>query len=294
MTYDDEKRMRLGTPRYRFGEVRVLMGPSGFHYVDFLDPVEQIDPEINGSNLSDQEIDYIERQLQSNPSRVTHQLDAVARHKDFSNARILDIGCGGGLFLERARARGATVIGIELSDTRAHYTRTKWGIEVVKRPIEDSYWRSMESTFDVVTLWDVIEHVNWPIATLCAASRMLRSGGVLLIDTPCRDAFYHRLGHLTYTLSAGRKPGLLRVMYSAQPFGHKQIFSRREIGTALATAGLSVEECSQFHELSFPTEFYLRKLLRSELAVRLTAPLAQLVLDTFPIRNKLLACGRRP
>lgn len=293
MTYDDEKRGRLGTPRYRLDGATVYVAPSGFHYIDYLDPVEQIDPHIDGAALTSDEVAYIETRLQSNPDRIAHQLNAVSRHANVKSPNVLDIGCGGGLFLTRIREQGARVTGIELSDTRAHYARTKWGIDIIKRPIEDPFWDACAGTFDVVTLWDVIEHVNWPIATLRAATRMLRPGGVLLIDTPCRDAFYHRFGQATYTLTRGRHPGLLRVMYSAQPFGHKQIFSRHELAFALGSVGLQVEECKRFHELSFPHDFYLRRILRSDLMVRAAVPLAKVLLAICPIRNKLLACGRR-
>lgn len=291
--FDELKRHTGGAPKYRLSGANVYVSPGGFHYIDHLDPVEEISPVIDGSALTDEEIAYIETSLQSNPERVQHQVDAVRRHGGIESKRVLDIGCGGGLFLSKMKAAGAHVLGIELSDTRAHYARTKHGFDVVKRTIEDKYWREFHGTFDVVTLWDVIEHVNYPLATLRAAADMLKPGGILLIDTPCRDAFYHRFGEFTYKISGGKYPTFLNTMYSAKPFGHKQIFSLREMKSALEMAGLEVVELKRFHELSFPYSFYLKKLVRSEALVNLLLPFVHLFFILFPIKNKMLAIGRK-
>ncbi|MCL4275907.1 MAG: methyltransferase domain-containing protein [Anaerolineales bacterium] len=291
--FDELKHLTSGTPKYKLSGTNVFVSPGGFHYIDHLDPVENISPIIDGSGLTDEEITYIETSLQSNPERIEHQVESVLRHGYISGKFVLDIGCGGGLFLSKMKAAGANVLGIELSDTRAYYANTKHGFEVVKRTIEDEYWREFHGTFDVVTLWDVIEHVNYPLATLCAAADMLKSGGILLIDTPCRDAFYHRFGELTYKLSRGRYPTFLNTMYSSKPFGHKQIFSLTEMKFALETAGLEVVELKRFHELSFPYSFYLKKMVRSELLVKLLLPFVHLFFIIFPIRNKMLVAGRK-
>ncbi|MDP1547792.1 MAG: class I SAM-dependent methyltransferase [Anaerolineales bacterium] len=291
--FDEQKHQTSGAPKYKLSGANVFVSPAGFHYIDHLDPVEEISPIIDGSGLTDDEITYLEKSLQSNPERIDHQVDAVARHGGIAGKRVLDIGCGGGLFLSKMKDAGAEALGIELSDTRAHYTKTKYGFDVVKRTIEDDYWKSFHGTFDVVALWDVIEHVNYPLATLRCAAEMLKSGGMLLIDTPCRDAFYHRFGEFTYNLSGGKFPTFLNTMYSAKPFGHKQIFSLAEMKSALEMAGLEVVELKRFHELSFPYRFYLKKLVRSDLLVKLLLPFVHLFFIVFPIRNKMLAIGQK-
>lgn len=291
--FDELKQQTQNTPTYKLSGANVFVSPGGFHYIDHLDPMEEISPEIDGSGLTDEEVIYIERSLQSNPDRVENQVQAVERHGKIRGGRVLDIGCGGGLFLSKMKAGGAECIGVELSDTRAHYAKTKHGLEVIKRPIEDTYWETHHGKFDVVSLWDVIEHVNYPMATVRAAAAMLKPGGILLIDTPCRDAFYHRFGELTYRLSGGRFPTFLDTMYSAKPFGHKQILSLAEMRALYESAGLEVLELSRFHELSFPYGFYLKKLVRSDMLVKILLPFVKLFFVVFPIRNKMLAVGRK-
>lgn len=290
---DECKHQTSGTPKYRLTNANVFVSPGGFHYIDHLDPMEEISPEIDGSRLTEEEIAYIERSLQSNPERIANQVNAVIRHGSIANAKVLDIGCGGGLFLSKMKAGGAKCIGVELSDTRAYYAQTKHGLEIIKRPIEDEHWKGHKESFDVVTLWDVIEHVNYPLATLQAAAAMLKPGGILLIDTPCRDAFYHRFGELTYNFSGGKFATFLNTMYSAKPFGHKQIFSLAEMKSALEAAGLDVVELRRFHELSFPYGFYLKKLVKSDLLVNVLLPFVRIFFVVFPIRNKMLAVGQK-
>ena len=290
---DELKHQTNDAPKYKLANANVFVSPGGFHYIDHLDPMADISPEIDGSELTDTEIAYIEKSLQSNPERLENQLAAVKRHMTIAGKRALDIGCGGGLFLSKLKAEGADVIGVELSDTRAYYAKTKHGFEVVKRTIEDKYWNVFHGSFDIVTLWDVIEHVNYPLATLQAAAKMLKPGGILLIDTPCRDAFYHRFGEFTYNISGGKLPTFLNTMYSAKPFGHKQILSLAEMRGLYEAAGLEVVELRRFHELSFPYSFYLKKLVRSDLLVKLLLPFVHIFFIIFPIKNKMLAIGKK-
>lgn len=280
--------------RYKLKNANVYVSQGGYHFIDYLDPVSEISPEIHGSQLTDQEATYIETQLQANAQRFRHQVEVLKKHLPLANARVLDIGCGGGLFLSLLEREGAQVIGIELNDSRAQYAATRHRLEIHKRPIESDFWQTgYPNTFDAVTLWDVIEHVNYPVQTLQCAVHVLKTGGLLLIDTPCRDSFYHQVGELTYRLSGGRFPTFLNAMYSSHLFGHKQIFSTAEMKELFRSCGLNVIEQEKFHELSFPYDFYLRKLLRSEVLVRLSLPLVKAFFRLFKIRNKMLVIGKK-
>jgi 2-polyprenyl-6-hydroxyphenyl methylase/3-demethylubiquinone-9 3-methyltransferase len=280
--------------RYKLKNANVYVSRGGYHFTDFLDPVNEISPEINGSQLTGEESAYIETQLQANAGRFQHQVDVLRKQLSLQNAKVLDIGCGGGLFLSLLKQEGAEAVGIELSDSRAYYAASKHNLEIHKRPIESDFWqRGYKAHFDAVTLWDVIEHVNYPFQTLQSAVNVLKTGGLLLIDTPCRDSFYHQVGELTYRLSGGRFPTFLNAMYSSHAFGHKQIFSTREMKELFSSCGLEVIQLQKFHELSFPYEFYLRKLLRTESLVKLSLPLVKAFFRLFKIRNKMMVIGKK-
>ena len=280
--------------KYKLKNANVYVSANGFHFIDYLDPVEEISPKIDASQLTDAEFAYIETQLQANLKKFKNQAEIVAKHLSLQKAKVLDIGCGGGLFLSLLKQAGTEVTGIELSDSRAQYAKTKHGLEIDKRPIENEFWqKSNANHFDAVTLWDVIEHVNYPLEALQSAANVLKHGGLLLIDTPCRDSFYHQFGALTYRLSGGRFPTFLNAMYSSHLFGHKQIFSTNEMKELFESVGLEVIDLHKFHELSFPYEFYLKKLFKSEAVVRLLLPAVRVFFKIFKIQNKMLVIGRK-
>ena len=279
---------------YKLKNANVFVSAGGFHFIDYLDPVEEISPEIEASQLTGEESSYIETQLQANAQKFNNQADILIKHLPLQNAKVLDIGCGGGLFLSLLKRQGAEVTGIELSDSRAQYAKTKHQLEIYKYPIENDFWqKGYAGHFDAATLWDVIEHVNYPQQTLQCAANVLKPGGFLLIDTPCRDGFYHRFGEFTYNLTNGGYPTFLNAMYSSHLFGHKQIFSTTEMKELFESVGLEIVDLRKFHELSFPYEFYLRKLFRSGFVVRLLLPLVSVFFKIFKIQNKMLVIGRK-
>jgi len=279
---------------YKLKNADVYVSTDGFHFIDYLDPVENIPPEIDASQLTDEDAAYIETQLQANSQKFNNQANTVRKHLPIQNAKVLDIGCGGGLFLSLLKQDGADVIGIELSDSRAQYAKSKHGLEIDKHPIEHDFWQSgYTNHFDAVTLWDVIEHVNYPYEALQSSANVLKQGGILAIDTPCRNGFYHRFGELTYKLTGGVYPTFLNAMYSSHLFGHKQIFSTTEMKDLFESAGMEVVELRKFHELSFPYEFYLKKLVKSKSIVRLLLPFVKFFFKVFKIQNKMLVVGRK-
>ena len=244
--------------------------------------------------MTTKEEEYISKSLQWNQKRYQEQAELISRMCSHDPLRLLDIGCGGGLFLSLMSQRGAEVQGIELNDCRILFARKHYGLDPKKIPVEDSYWKSrFHSYFDVVTLWDVIEHVNYPLQTLQAASLLLKPGGRLVLDTPHRGSPYHTLGALTYRLTFGRYPTLLNMMYSGHPFGHKQIFSMKEMRVCVEHADLRVISLSTFAERQFPIEFYLRKLLRRESLALKLGPYVSALLKLISVKNKMIMVAER-
>jgi 2-polyprenyl-3-methyl-5-hydroxy-6-metoxy-1,4-benzoquinol methylase len=89
---------------------------------------------------------------------------------------LLDVGCGSGSFVDVAAVRGWRAVGI---DPAARSGRTTSGAEIVNGTLDGLSGQQ----FDVVSLWDVIEHVEEPLALLAAAKRHLRADGFLLLET---------------------------------------------------------------------------------------------------------------
>jgi SAM-dependent methyltransferase len=103
---------------------------------------------------------------------------------------ILDIGCATGSFLAAASAAWQTV-GVEFSAEAAQRAREQFGLTVYQGSVEHA--PLTPGQFDVVTMWDVLEHVPNPTETLRCAHRLLRPDGILLARVPNLDAWDARL-----------------------------------------------------------------------------------------------------
>lgn len=106
--------------------------------------------------------------------------------------RMLDIGCGRGMALQMAREEGWEVYGLEFNEDTAHYPRDVLGMDVRTGGVEDAGFE--ENSFDVISLWHVLEHLEDPVRTVDACFSLLRPGGLLVLAIPNFDSFQSRLG----------------------------------------------------------------------------------------------------
>jgi SAM-dependent methyltransferase len=284
-------------PAYRLGSGATVFrcAACNSHYIDVLD----CNRYRGGRQPHDEDEQvvaaYIQQQLQHNRSRFQSQVALTAKHLCLSQSTCLDVGAGGGLFMSMLRDRGAQVYGIEPNPARRKYIATTYGIEVTDRLLDNPWWNGADAPkFDAVTLWDVIEHVDFPVLTLECAYRTLKPGGILFLDTPTRDGCYYRTGELAYVFTGGRQAGFLNVIYSSSPYGHKQIFTTAQMRDCLRRAGFRDLIIRKVHELSFPYVFYLNKLFRSAAVARALVPFAKAFFRVVPIRNKMIVVARKP
>jgi 2-polyprenyl-3-methyl-5-hydroxy-6-metoxy-1,4-benzoquinol methylase len=108
------------------------------------------------------------------------QLGLIKKYK--SGTTLLDIGCGEGFFLFNASKAGYTTKGIEISQDAAEYAVREFGLDVEAKPFAELQFP--ENYFDVVTLWQVLEHVPYPLIVLKEVHRILKPEGLLATSTP--------------------------------------------------------------------------------------------------------------
>jgi 2-polyprenyl-3-methyl-5-hydroxy-6-metoxy-1,4-benzoquinol methylase len=106
------------------------------------------------------------------------------------SGRLLDIGAATGFFMSIARNKGFDVAGVEISDFAGGVGRKK-GLNIKTGDLASAAFPS--EYFDVVTMFDVLEHVPSPKDFLSESKRILKNGGLLAINTPDAQSFWAKL-----------------------------------------------------------------------------------------------------
>ena len=130
-------------------------------------------------------------------SRALHdlnpvRLDYVARRCTLNGARVLDVGCGGGILSEALAAAGAEVIAIDLAPrvlevARLHLLES--GQKVDYRQISaEALAAEMPGAFDAITCMEMLEHVPDPGSIIAACATLLKPDGRLFASTLNRTA----------------------------------------------------------------------------------------------------------
>ena len=159
-------------------------------------------------------------------------LDVGMRHlpKIKTTKRLLDMGCGNGDFLLRARSAGWDAVGLDF-DPKAVETAQSHGLNVQLGSVNTL--NPAEEQFDVITLSHVIEHVHNPIEELSRCYELLKPGGFLWLETPNIES----QGHQIYG-SAWR--GL-------EPPRHLVLFTLESLQKALNKAGFAKIENQPYY-----------------------------------------------
>ncbi|GIW80902.1 MAG: hypothetical protein KatS3mg105_2709 [Gemmatales bacterium] len=96
--------------------------------------------------------------------------------------RLLDFGCGGGSFVERMARQGWQVTGIDMSENAVRRVRDELGLPALVGTLPHP--ELSPESFDVVTMWQSLEHVHDPLGVLRQARRLLVPGGKLIVAVP--------------------------------------------------------------------------------------------------------------
>ena len=171
--------------------------------------------------------------------RFEQALEVLER--EIGGRKLLDVGCGAGTFMAIAAARGWDVYGIEMNQAlvdQAEKTvgegRLTCGAFEALDPLEHSY--------DVITMWDVIEHVLDPAAFIARARAMLRPGGAIVLCTPDEESILANTGKGILRVTGGRMnyPAL-----ALHPRYHTFFFSGTSLENLFAARDMKV-----FHSYS--------------------------------------------
>ncbi|MDQ3964075.1 MAG: class I SAM-dependent methyltransferase [Actinomycetota bacterium] len=163
--------------------------------------------------------------------------------------RLVDVGAGFGTFLEEMRTNGSfdDLVGVEPTPSLAESCKAR-GLQVVEAGIESVGADLL--TADVVTAFEVIEHLYDPAAFLRACSRLLRPGGMIVITCPNVDGF----DIMT-----------LRERSATVDLEHLNYFTPRSLAVLLERVGFRIRDVSTPGVLD--AELVRKAALRGEIAL---------------------------
>jgi SAM-dependent methyltransferase len=150
--------------------------------------------------------------------------------------RLLDIGCGDGLFLEAAHKRGWQCFGVEYNPSLAASAARRVEAGIVRSSAQSLSFET--GAFDAATLIHVLEHMDEPRNALADARRVLRTGGLLYVAIPCLDPAIRSLAFTLPSSSLRRKA--LRVLAELWPPDHLLHFPARTLRWAVEREGFRV------------------------------------------------------
>lgn len=149
--------------------------------------------------------------------------------------KILDIGCGTGLNSDLLRNRGGEVIGLEISEDAIRYAsrRAPW-LKVIKGSFPET---DLSGKFDLITLFDVLEHIDDDNSALLTVKELLSEKGYAVITVPAFKYLWSSHDELAH---------------------HKRRYTSRELRQKIEEAGFELVKVSYFNFIFSPLIFIVR------------------------------------
>lgn len=171
-----------------------------------------------------------------NPVRLNYVAERIA----LKGARVLDVGCGGGILSEALARAGANVVGIDLAPrvlevARLHLHESGQQIDYREISVE-ALAAELPAAFDAVTCMEMLEHVPDPASVIAACAALLKPGGRLFLSTLNRTplAFGAAIVGAEYALN----------LLPRGTHHYAQFIRPSELAAALRAAGLELEDIS--------------------------------------------------
>jgi len=152
-------------------------------------------------------------------------------HRYRNDGSVFDVGAGFGHFLLTGKQLDHEVFGVELSQANVNFVRNVLNINIEN----DSFLNiGEEKKYDIITLWDVLEHIDEGDKFIEKASRIINKGGYLFIQVPQIDSFF---------------ASLLKEKWWAMGLDHVNYFSKKTIKKLLSSYGFETQKIKSSIEL---------------------------------------------
>lgn len=210
-----------------------------------------------------------------------------------AGARVFDVGCGHGRFLDLTRDAGLVTGGLELSEPAA-WAASLRGHAVEVGSAEDGPW-CVARGCDLVTFWDLLEHLRRPGRALAFAFEALAPGGTLVVATPFMGSTWDRAGLVAHRASVGHLPQFLRMCFSRE---HLFRFDPQGLSRHLKGLGFARVETTRRLLLSLDADRYgggtiLKSWTGNARVDRIVSRTGVFVAKTLDVHNKILVVATK-
>jgi 2-polyprenyl-3-methyl-5-hydroxy-6-metoxy-1,4-benzoquinol methylase len=193
----------------------------GLVYTNPRPPKEIIEEQYESEHYRDQLPKDAARYLRKILTNSVNRLVFVEKYK--KGSRLLDVGCAQGNFISVARLKGWDTYGVEVSKKFSSIAKDLFKLNVFTGTLEDQTFEP--EFFDVITCFDVIEHLRDPFAYLKHCHALLKKGGIFLAET-CNVRSLHQL--------------VLGKRWQSDPSQHLYLFTPKTLRKIAEKAGFSV------------------------------------------------------
>lgn len=189
---------------------------------------------VHGNFFADCKKDYLTKIEKSQKlQNFLHVLKKIKETK--AQGKFMDIGCATGVFLDMAQKEGYDVVGVDVSEFACQYAHEHFGISTLHGKLEDLHLEN--KSFDIITMWDVIEHVPDPHAFLKEVHRVLKDDGIIFILTVNDSSLMGWLAEAAYLGSFKTVPTFTRMIH---PIHHNYHLKEKHLKQYLENNGFSM------------------------------------------------------
>ncbi len=141
--------------------------------------------------------------------------------------KLLDVGCGSGLFMKTASVQGYDLYGIDVSNKALSFARDEFKLDVQQISLDDLIKDNRK--FDIITLWHVLEHFMNPVDELKKVRTLLNENGVCFIEVPNYNS-------IKFKLSRNKWKG------GNHPLYHRTFFTSKTLRETIQESGFSTSK----------------------------------------------------
>jgi len=192
---------------------------------------------------------------------------------------LLEVGCGRGAFLKFARKRGWRVSGIDSSRQNTEELQR----EGILAECADFSGYDSSVRYDVVVLYDLIEHPQDPVSFVRTCVRLLKPGGLLAFSSPHDPNLITVLGGILYGITGGKLKSPLEKFYILE---HTSYFSKKSFHALAEREGLRIEK-------TWRGESDLRRF-RFPVLTRWTLYILFALARILRLQNRITVIARKP